>query len=191
MNKFTKISAAALFSLFLTACDKPAEKKAEAPAQNTETTQTTAVESPNTETQAPLSAEEIQGAEDFKKLVAWNSDQEKEIAAEQSTLQQMLATQDKAQIEEAFRKFTLKVGNVIRSLEAVEIKNADVQKLKDKLKESLSLSSEVLSGSLSAMHSGEASAELQAELQAKAQQLIQIGTELETLQSELRQKFIK
>ena len=32
MNKFTKISATALFALFLTACDKPADKPA--PAKN-------------------------------------------------------------------------------------------------------------------------------------------------------------
>ena len=29
MNKFTKISATALFALFLTACDKPADKPAQ------------------------------------------------------------------------------------------------------------------------------------------------------------------
>lgn len=37
MTKFTKITSAALFALFLTACDKPAEKKAEAPAPSTQT----------------------------------------------------------------------------------------------------------------------------------------------------------
>ena len=39
MNKFTKISATALFALFLTACDKPADK---APESKPETVQTQA-----------------------------------------------------------------------------------------------------------------------------------------------------
>lgn len=210
MNKFTKMSAAALFALFLTACDKPAEKKAEAPAQETpaakvdekkaEPAQTEAAkaeeakaEEAKTEeakAETPKTAEEIQGAEDFKKLVAWNAEQEKQMADVQNELQQKVATQDATEIKNAFTTFTAKVGEVIASLEAIEIKNADVQKLKDKLKESLSLSQEVLNGSLQAM-GAEPSEALQAELQAKAQQLIQISTELETIQNELKQKFMQ
>ena len=36
MNKFTKISATALFALFLTACDKPADKQAPAKPETTQ-----------------------------------------------------------------------------------------------------------------------------------------------------------
>ena len=36
MNKFTKISATALFALFLTACDKPADKPAQAKPETTQ-----------------------------------------------------------------------------------------------------------------------------------------------------------
>ena len=36
MNKFTKISATALFALFLTACDKPADKPAPAKPETTQ-----------------------------------------------------------------------------------------------------------------------------------------------------------
>ena len=36
MNKFTKISATALFALFLTACDKPADKPAPAKPEATQ-----------------------------------------------------------------------------------------------------------------------------------------------------------
>ena len=83
MNKFTKISATALFALFLTACDKPADK----PANNAkpETTQQTEAAKPAEATQqaeaakpaetAPaLSAEEQENA-DYEKLVAWNQQQ--------------------------------------------------------------------------------------------------------------------
>ena len=43
MTKLTKISATALFALFLTACDKPADKAAEAPkAEATPAAQTQA-----------------------------------------------------------------------------------------------------------------------------------------------------
>ncbi|MGX2966645.1 lipoprotein HlpB [Ursidibacter sp. B-7004-1] len=210
MNKFTKISAAALFALFLTACDKPAEKKAEAPAAQPETTQVAKVEEKKAEEakpvaeapkaeQAPVaetpkaeqtSEADAQGVEDFKKLVAWNAEQEKEMATLQADLQQKIATQDKAQIESAFTQFTAKVSDVVKSLDAVEIKNAEVQKLKDKLKESLSLSSELLSASIKAM-TGQPSEELQNEMKGKTEKLIQVGTELQTIQAELQQKFAK
>ena len=36
MKKFTKISATALFALFLTACDKPADKPAPAKPETTQ-----------------------------------------------------------------------------------------------------------------------------------------------------------
>lgn len=185
MNKFTKISATALFAIFLTACDKPAEKKAEAPAAQPETTQTAKVEekkeeqAPAAETpkaeqapaaEAPKAQEaDAQGVEDFNKLVAWNAEQEKEMATLQAELQQKIATQDKAQIESAFTQFTAKVSDVIKSLDAVEIKNAEVQKLKDKLKESLSLSSEVLSGAVKAMVSGRVQTARYAEEEARGE----------------------
>ncbi|KAE9538984.1 lipoprotein HlpB [Ursidibacter maritimus] len=210
MNKFTKISAAALFALFLTACDKPAEKKVETPAAKPETTQTAkveekkaeeakpaaeapkaeqapAAEAPKTDTAPTVDA---QGVEDFKKLAAWNAEQEKEMATLQAGLQEKIATQDKAQIESAFTQFTAKVGNVIKSLDAVEIKNAEVQKLKDKLKESLSLSSELLSVSIKAMD-GQPTPELQNEMKGKTEKLLQVATELQTIQAELQQKFAK
>ena len=51
MNKFTKISATALFALFLTACDKPASKPADAPKA-----EEPKVEAPKAETPAPAQA---------------------------------------------------------------------------------------------------------------------------------------
>ncbi|EIJ69624.1 lipoprotein HlpB [Haemophilus parahaemolyticus] len=48
MTKFTKISATALFALFLTACDKPADKASEAPKAEV---------TPAAQTQAPAQAE--------------------------------------------------------------------------------------------------------------------------------------
>ena len=58
MNKFTKISATALLALFLTACDKPADKAAEA---KPEAAQTQAV-----------SEVKVDEKGDYQKLVDWN-----------------------------------------------------------------------------------------------------------------------
>lgn len=63
MTKFTKISATALFALFLTACDKPADKAAEAPkAEATPAAQTQASAQaettiPAVQVQSPAQAE--------------------------------------------------------------------------------------------------------------------------------------
>ena len=63
MTKFTKISATALFALFLTACDKPADKAAEAPkAEATPAAQTQASAQaettiPAVQAQSPAQAE--------------------------------------------------------------------------------------------------------------------------------------
>ena len=97
MTKFTKISATALFALFLTACDKPADKAAEAPkAEATPAAQTQAPA--QTETAKPavqLSAEELaQGKADLQKILDWNKAQEQAANAAQQKLQTELATND-------------------------------------------------------------------------------------------------
>ena len=112
MTKFTKISATALFALFLTACDKPADKAAEtpkaeatpaaqtqAPAQTETTTPAAQAQSAaQTETAKPavqLSAEELaQGKADLQKILDWNKAQEQAANAAQQKLQTELATND-------------------------------------------------------------------------------------------------
>lgn len=207
MTKFTKISATALFALFLTACDKPANKPAEAakpaettpatkpaeaakPAEATPAAQPTA-EAPKAETTAPaaqLSAEELaQGKEDFKKILDWNKTQEQIANAAQKTLQEKLATQDPKQIEAALAEFTKTVEETIKSLDAVEVKNALVKTFKEKTKEVLGLSNTIVADSVKVM--ANPTAEAQEALKAKTQQLLSQGGELQKLQAELQQTF--
>ncbi|WP_373820352.1 lipoprotein HlpB [Glaesserella sp.] len=189
MNKMTKISAAALFAIFLTACDKPADKPAtEAPKAETPAAQqpAPAAEAPKTEA-APVAADQ-QGIEDFKKIVEWNQAQEQTLAGFQAELQQKLASQDKAQIEEALKTFTSKVDEVLKSLDSLDIKNADVNVFKAKTKETLTLSNELIAESVKAMANPTAT-DVQKVIQDKTQQLMQSGAELQKLQAELQQKF--
>lgn len=207
MTKFTKISATALFALFLTACDKPANKPAEAakPAEATPATKPAeaakpaeatpaaqpAAEAPKAETTAPaaqLSAEELaQGKEDFKKILDWNKTQEQIANAAQKTLQEKLATQDPKQIEAALAEFTKTVEETIKSLDAVEVKNALVKTFKEKTKEVLGLSNTIVADSVKVM--ANPTAEAQEALKAKTQQLLSQGGELQKLQAELQQTF--
>lgn len=192
MTKFTKISATALFALFLTACDKPANKPAEAakPAETTPATQP-ATEAQKAGTTAPvtqLSAEELaQGKADFKKILDWNKTQEQIANAAQKTLQEKLASQDPKQIETALTEFTKTVEDTIKSLDAVEVKNALVKTFKEKTKEVLGLSNTIVADSVKVM--ANPTAEAQESLKAKTQQLLSQGGELQKLQAELQQTF--
>lgn len=198
MTKFTKISATALFALFLTACDKPANKSAEAakPAETTPATQPTeaskpAESTPAAETTAPaaqLSAEELaQGKADFQKILDWNKAQEQIANAAQKTLQEKLATQDPKQIEAALTEFAKTVEDTIKSLEVVEVKNTLVKAYKEKIKEILNLSNSVIVDSVKVMATP--TAEAQEALKTKTQQLLSLGNELQNSQTELQQTF--
>lgn len=198
MTKFTKISATALFALFLTACDKPANKSAEAakPAETTPATQPTeaskpAEATPAAETTAPvaqLSAEELaQGKADFQKILDWNKAQEQIANAAQKTLQEKLATQDPKQIEAALTEFAKTVEDTIKSLEVVEVKNTLVKAYKEKIKEILNLSNSVIIDSVKVMATP--TAEAQEALKTKTQQLLSLGNELQNSQTELQQTF--
>ncbi|QBQ64465.1 lipoprotein HlpB [Actinobacillus indolicus] len=191
MNKFTKISAAALLTVFLAACDKPAPAKpAEAPKAEAAAQ---APAAPKAETPAPAAeapkadAAQAQGVEDFKKLVEWNQAQEKALASSQAELQQTLATQDKAKIEEGLKAFTIKVADVLKSLDALEIKNADVLAFKAKTKETLELSNDLIAESVKVM--ANPTPEAQKLIQEKSQKLMESGNALQKLQAELQQKF--
>lgn len=176
MTKFTKITAAALFAMFLTACDKP--------TSNTENTQASV---PTADSVQTANVTEAQGIEDFKKIVEWNKSQEKDIVSAQADLQQKLATQDKAQIEEGFNTFRQKVDAVLKSLDAVEVKHPDVANFKAKTKETIALSNELIADSVKAMASP--TEELQASIQEETQKFLQASEELQKLQLELQQKF--
>ena len=202
MTKFTKISATALFALFLTACDKPADKAAEAPkaeatpaAQTqapaqTETT-TPAQSSAQTETAKPavqLSAEELaQGKADLQKILDWNKAQEQAANAAQQKLQTELATNDPKKVEAALVEFIKTVDETVKTLDAVEVKSPLVAAFTAKTKEVLTLSSSIVADSVKVM--AQPTPESQNALAEKTQQLIQEGNVLQQLQAELQQTF--
>ena len=180
MTKLTKISATALFALFLTACDKPADKAAEAPkAEATPAAQTQAPvaqqETAPAETAKPavqLSAEQVaQGKTDLQKILDWNKAQEQAANAAQQKLQTELATNDQT----------------VKTLDAVEVKSPLVAAFKAKTKEVLTLSSSIVADSVKVM--AQPTPESQNALAEKTQQLIQEGNVLQQLQAELQQTF--
>lgn len=177
MNKFTKISATALFALFLTACDKPANKAVEASKAETPVAQVTA--------SATVEEQEVA---DLKKIIEWNKAQETVLEESQKVLQETIATGDKAKMEEAFKAFTKKVDDVLKSLDLVEVKSEAVSLLKAKTKETLTLSSDLIAESVKVMVNP--SAEAQKVIQEKSQVLIKAGQELQELEQQLQQKFM-
>ncbi|WP_315567883.1 lipoprotein HlpB [Haemophilus parahaemolyticus] len=196
MTKLTKISATALFALFLTACDKPADKAAEVPkAEATPAAQTQAPvaqqETAPAETAKPavqLSAEELaQGKTDLQKILDWNKAQEQAANAAQQKLQTELATNDPKKVEAALVEFTKTVDETVKTLDAVEVKSPLVAAFKAKTKEVLTLSSSIVADSVKVM--AQPTPESQNALAEKTQQLIQEGNVLQQLQAELQQTF--
>ena len=196
MNKFTKISATALFALFLTACDKPADK----PANNAkpETTQQTEAAKPAEATQqaeaakpaetAPaLSAEEQEKA-DYEKLIAWNQQQGAAQAQSQQKLQQELqaaiVAQDENKAKAAIEEFNKTVQASIASLDALEIKSDLIKSAQTKTKNVLALASELLVAQANVKDEAEQKVyvekaqQLQNEMQALAQLSAQIEAKL-------------
>ena len=195
MTKFTKISATALFALFLTACDKPADKAAEVPKAEATPAQTQAPvaqqEAAPAETAKPavqLSAEELaQGKTDLQKILGWNKAQEQAANAAQQKLQTELATNDPKKVEAALVEFTKTVDETVKTLDAVEVKSPLVVAFKAKTKEVLTLSSSIVADSVKVM--SQPTPESQNALAEKTQQLIQEGNVLQQLQAELQQTF--
>lgn len=191
MTKLTKISATALVALFLAACDKPAEKapaaepaKAEPAKAETSQTQPAATESVK-----PVEALSEAAKADFQKLVEWNTSQESSMAAAQAELQQKLATQDPKQIQEGLNAFNKKVEDTLKSLDTIEVADAQMKAFKEKTKSVLMLSSEVLSEQVKTLSTQNDQAAVQA-LQQKTQTLIEAGNELQKLNVELQQRFM-
>lgn len=88
MNKFTKISATALFALFLTACDKPADKPAPAKPETTQPAPEAKQEAAQpAEAAKPAEATPAQEQADYNKLLEWNASQAQAQMAAQQKLQ--------------------------------------------------------------------------------------------------------
>ncbi|WGE49649.1 lipoprotein Hlp [Actinobacillus equuli] len=131
MNKFTKISAAALFAFFLSACDKPANKTADTSATQTET-KTTAVDT---------------GAQDYKKFQEWQQLQEKSIGEAINSAIEKLGdkAKDAALIQTTMNKAILEqIENIQKSAATLEIKDPQVKVLKDKSLEAMALGAKMI-----------------------------------------------
>ena len=205
MTKFTKISATALFALFLTACDKPANKPAEtaapektpaaatqekaaAPATEAAKPATEAAK-PATEAAKPAAADEMaQGKADLEKVLAWDSQNQGQMVKLQQELQAKAASGDPKQIEEAVKGFTAYIDDTIKSLDSLDIKNTQVVDFRTLAKDVLGLSRDVMVDSLK-IASNPQDADLQKGLQTKVQDLMQKSQNLLNSQNELKTKF--
>ncbi|OOF58780.1 lipoprotein HlpB [Rodentibacter myodis] len=170
MNKFTKMSAAALLALFLTACDKPADKTAD--VAKPETTQ-------------PAMSAEAQEKADYEKLIAWNQAQGAAQAQNQQKLQQELTAaieaKDENKAKTAVEEYNKTVQATIASLDALDIKSDLINAAKNKTKDVLTLASELLVDQLNVKteEDQKAYAEKATKLQAEMQALAQLGAQIE------------
>ena len=198
MTKFTKISATALFALFLTACDKPANKPAETAApektpaaatQEKAAAPATEAAKPATEAAKPAAADEMaQGKADLEKVLAWDSQNQAQMVKLQQELQAKASSGDPKQIEEAVKGFTAYIDDTIKSLDALDIKNTQVVDFRTLAKDVLGLSRDVMVDSLK-VASNPQDADLQKGLQTKVQDLMQKSQNLLNSQNELKTKF--
>ncbi len=191
MTKFTKISATALFALFLTACDKPANKPAEtaAPEKTPAAATQEKAAAPATEAAKPAAADEMaQGKADLEKVLAWDSQNQAQMVKLQQELQAKAASGDPKQIEEAVKGFTAYIDDTIKSLDSLDIKNAQVVDFRTLAKDVLGLSRDVMVDSLK-IASNPQDADLQKGLQTKVQDLMQKSQNLLNSQNELKTKF--
>ena len=191
MTKFTKISATALFALFLTACDKPANKPAEtaAPEKTPAAATQEKAAAPATEAAKPAAADEMaQGKADLEKVLAWDSQNQAQMVKLQQELQAKASSGDPKQIEEAVKGFTAYIDDTIKSLDSLDIKNTQVVDFRNLAKDVLGLSRDVMVDSLK-IASNPQDADLQKGLQTKVQDLMQKSQNLLNSQNELKTKF--
>ena len=182
MNKFTKISATALFALFLTACDKPADKPAPAKPETTQP-------APEAKQEAATPAQE---QADYNKLLEWNASQAQAQMAAQQKLQSDLTAavqaKDDKKIEEAIKTFNKTVEDTIASLDKLDITAPSVKSIKDQNKEVLSLSSELLVDQLNLATKAPTEEQTKA-YQAKVEKLQAAVAKLQKDGADLAQKF--
>lgn len=133
MNKLNQLGLFVIFSLFLTACDKPTPLSIETTADSSSTTD---IITPDT------------GKEDYKLLREWQDIQEKELGnAITNTINHLDEKQkdDPIIIQETVNKVLLtQIEKIRMSAESLNIQNTEVKALKDKTIEVLTLGVEML-----------------------------------------------
>ena len=180
MNKFTKITATALLALFLTACDKPADK---APEAKPEVAQTQAA-----------SEVKVDEKGDYQKLVDWNKAQEQTQLQSQQKFQQDLVAavqaQDEKKVKEAIETFNQSVKDTITSLDALDVKAESIKSIKEQTKNVLSLASGLLVDQANMSFTNPTQTPEQQKAYAeKAEALRNAMAELQKQSVELEQKF--
>ena len=192
MNKFTKISATALFALFLTACDKPADKPAPAKTETTQPAPEAKQEAAKQEAAKPAEATPAQEQADYNKLLEWNTQQTQAQMAAQQKLQSDLTAavqaKDEKKIEEAIKTFNKSVEDAVASLDKLDVTSPSVKNIKDQNKEVLALSSELLVEQLNFATKAPTEEQTKA-LQEKVQKLQAAVVKLQEDSAALAQKF--
>ena len=189
MNKFTKISASALFALFLTACDKPADKAPEA-KQEAEQTQTTTEVKTEENKVSDINVEEA----DYKKLLEWNKAQEQvQLDAQQKLQQNLVAAvqeKDDKKVKDAINTFNQSVADTIASLDALELKSESIKTVKEQTKKVLNLATALLVEQANvSLINPTPTQEQQKAYAEKAEALRNAMAELQKQSVELEQKF--
>ncbi|WP_314870114.1 lipoprotein HlpB [Aggregatibacter kilianii] len=187
MNKFTKISATALFALFLTACDKPADKVAD-----TKTDAAAQTQSAPAKTEVAKADTNTDEAADYKKLVDWNNGQEQtQLQAQQKFQQDLVAAvqaKDDKKVQEAIDTFNKSVQDTIKSLDALDIKADSVKSVKEQTKNVLGLASNLLVEQANVSLANPSEAQQKAYME-KAEKLKEAMLELQKQSVALEQKF--
>lgn len=178
MKNAIKVSAFALFSLFLTACDKPATtaempKVEKAPQAQPEIVQT------NTE------------AEDYKKFHEWQQIQEKALSDAITTSMEKLgdSAKDKPEVvQETINKAVLaQIEQIQQSATLLEIRDPKVNSLKEKALEAMTLGAKMITESEKlAKNPTEEAHKAFGELQA---QLMNVAAEGQKIEAELAVKY--
>ena len=193
MNKFTKISATALFALFLTACDKPADKPTPVKTEtNQPASEVKQKEAKTAETATSVEAANAQEQADYNKLLEWNASQAQAQMAAQQKLQSDLTAavqaKDEKKIEEAIKTFNKSVEDAVASLDKLDVTSPSVKNIKDQNKEVLALSSELLVEQLNFATKAPTEEQTKA-LQEKVQKLQAAVVKLQEDSAALAQKF--
>ena len=160
MNKMTKFSAAALLALFLTACDKPADKAPAADAAPAKTEQQAAPAAPEQAPAAdkapasePAAAPATANASadetaDYQAFMKWNEEQAPTQLAAQQKFQQALteavATKDEKKVRAAIDEFNKSVEDAINSLDKLEVNTELLKTIKAQNQDVLKLASGLL-----------------------------------------------
>lgn len=197
MTKLKTLSAIALLSALLTACDKPVETTSNvantAPAAQTGMKPETA---PSNHEKTEVSAEEKttelvdSGAEDYKKFREWQKTQEQGI--ENAITAEVEKLGDKAKDEKLLRDvmnraLLAQADTIKQSADTLQITDEKVKQLKEKSLEALALGIQLMAeGEKVAQQPTEESHKIFSELQAK---LDQVAKEGKALEAELIKKY--